>query len=146
METQRRKPSAVVWQKTVPRVKELLCVEFFEQGSSAWLAQRNQMLTASDVAAALGLNPYQSVKTLLEKKAFPEYKRRLDKRNDTAATRWGHLYEDEARRLYENKTGHFVYEFGVIPHRDLPWLGGSPDGITASGRLLEIKVGNGILA
>ena len=95
------------------------------------------MLTASDVAAALGLNPYQTRKSLLDKKTGRGGSRKF---TGNAATRWGVLYEPEARKLYERKTGHFVYEFGVIQHQEHTWLGGSPDGVTETGRLLEIKV------
>ena len=133
-----REPSEWVWKATLPRVKELLQVQFYEQGTSSWLAQRDTMLTASDVAAAIGTNPYQTPNSLFDKKTHRGTKRR---HVSTAATRWGHTYEDEARKLYERKTGEFVYEFGVIPHPVHTWIGGSPDGITATGRLLEIKVG-----
>ena len=132
-----REPPPQVWKATVARVKELLQVQFFEQGSSEWFAQRNTMLTASDVAAALGFNPYQTRKSLLDKKTGRGKNRAF---TGNAATRWGTLYETEARKLYERKTGHFVYEFGVIPHQVHTWIGGSPDGVTATGRLLEIKV------
>jgi len=132
-----REPSAKVWEETLPKVKKLLDVEFYEQGTSEWLAQRDTMLTASDVAAAIGTNPYQTPNSLFDKKTHRGTKRR---HVSTAATRWGHTYEDEARKLYEKKSGEFVYEFGVIPHPVHTWIGGSPDGITATGRLLEIKV------
>ena len=132
-----REPSDAVWKSTLPKIKKLLDVHFYEQGTSAWLAQRDTMLTASDVAAAIGTNPYQTSNSLFDKKTHHP---KAPKFTGSAATRWGHKYEDEARKLYEKKTGEFVYEFGVISHPEHTWIGGSPDGVTASGRLLEIKV------
>lgn len=120
----------------VPQVQRLLQVELFEQGSAHWFAQRHQMLTASDVASVLGLNPHRSANDVLFRKLQPPCR---PERTGCAATDWGHRYEDEARRLYEERTGETVYEFGVIPHPEHRWLGGSPDGITGTGRLLEIK-------
>jgi hypothetical protein len=32
-----------------------------------------------------------------------------------------------------------VHELGLIPHEKYPWLGGSPDGLTESNCLVEIK-------
>lgn len=132
-----RQPSKEVWEATVPRVKELLRVEFHEQGTAAWFAQRETMLTASDIATVLGIYPYESRKGLLRKKTAPPGRR---KQTSTVATRWGNTHEDTARKMYEEQTGEFVYEFGVIQHPVHKWLGGSPDGVTATGRLLEIKV------
>lgn len=132
-----RTPTTAVWEATLSKIKALLHVEFFEQGGNAWFAQRRTMLTASDVAAALGTYPYQTAKGLLRKKTIPHGK---FEKFSSPAIDWGHKYESEARDLYEKKTGEFVYEFGVIPHPVHTFLGGSPDGVTAAGRLLEIKV------
>jgi len=42
----------------------------------------------------------------------------LAKRADCGnmATRWGNANEEVACRLYEEKTGNYVYHFGVIQH------------------------------
>jgi hypothetical protein len=55
------------------------------------------------------------------------------------ATRHGEKYEDEARILYEQRHGEVVHELGLCPHPEHTWLGGSPDGVTESGKLVEIK-------
>ena len=55
------------------------------------------------------------------------------------ATRWGQYYEDIAIAKYEQVYNKKNYEFGLIPHPTIPWLGGSPDGITEDGILLEVK-------
>lgn len=35
--------------------------------------------------------------------------------------------------------GEVAWEVGLVVHPDLPWLGASPDGVTNTGRLIEIK-------
>ena len=56
-----------------------------------------------------------------------------------AATEHGNKYEDEARDIYCEKYGEVVHEIGLYPHPEYNWLGGSPDGVTESGKLVEIK-------
>jgi hypothetical protein len=43
------------------------------------------------------------------------------------------------RDFYDQKTGRKTHEIGLVQHRDYPWLGASPDGITEDGLLVEIK-------
>ena len=104
-----------------------------EQRSEAWFAMRNTMLTASDAGTAIGVNPYQKPEELILSKCG------VKKEQSTWATGHGQKYEDEARILYEQKTGEKTFEIGLEQHPTELWLGGSPDGITHSGRLLEIK-------
>jgi len=103
------------------------------QKSPAWYAQRSGMLTASDIATALGINPYESREDLIYKKCG------FRRPQSTENTDYGNKYEDEARQKYCALTGETVYEVGLVAHPSFPWLGGSPDGITESGKLLEIK-------
>jgi hypothetical protein len=92
------------------------------------------MLTASDVATALGENPYEKPSSLILKKCgVPS----TFFGND--ATRHGEKYEPVARDLYCEKTGEVVHELGLVQHSEIPWLGGSADGVTESGKLIEIK-------
>lgn len=117
-----------------PRVLELLKQKYDTQRSREWLALRNKMLTASDAATALGENPYEKPSALVVRKCGfgPKFEG-----ND--ATRHGEKYEPIARDLYMEKTGEVVHEIGLVQHKEYKWLGGSPDGITESGRLIEIK-------
>lgn len=55
------------------------------------------------------------------------------------ATRWGNKYEQVASDIYSRLCNETVLEFGLIENPTIPWLGASPDGITTSGRMLEIK-------
>jgi putative phage-type endonuclease len=56
---------------------------------------------------------------------------------------WGHKYEPLTTMMYEYFNNVKVDEFGCIPHKTIPFLAASPDGIVTSerlnGRMLEIK-------
>lgn len=117
-----------------PNVKALIEREYAAQKSEEWLALRGQMLTASDAATAIGKNPYQTPHDLLLKKCGLG-----EKFTGNAATKHGEKYEDEARILYEQRHGEVVHEIGLVPHPVHTWLGGSPDGVSESGKLVEIK-------
>ena len=56
---------------------------------------------------------------------------------------WGHKYEPLTTQFYEYYNDVKVGEFGCIPHKDIPFLAASPDGIVIEGpligRMLEIK-------
>lgn len=93
------------------------------------------MITASDVATALGVNKYQSQNTLIKQKVFPSEKQKFT----SAATSHGNKYEDEARLLFSERFKLETWEVGLFQHPDISWLGGSPDGIASDGNLIEIK-------
>ena len=114
-------------------VKNLLEAEYAPQRSEEWLRLRGNMLTASDAATALGTNPYEKPRDLILKKCGHK------KFDGNQATFHGNKYEDEARDIFCAQYGEVAHEIGLRPHPDHPWLGGSPDGITESGKLLEIK-------
>jgi putative phage-type endonuclease len=116
-----------------PRVLELISKDYDAQRSEEWLKLRGNMLTASDLATALGVNPYEKPVDLILKKCG------LKKFDGNSATMHGNKYEDEARDLYCKQYNEVAHEIGLYPHSEYPWLGGSPDGITESGKLLEIK-------
>jgi len=117
-----------------PNVKALLEIEFAAQKSEEWLALRGNMLTASDAATALGVNKYETPAELLLKKCGMG-----KKFEGNSATKHGELYENEARILYEQRHGEVCHDLGLCPHPKYDWLGGSPDGVTESGKLVEIK-------
>lgn len=121
--------------KMHPAVVALLNRDNEAQRTDEWLRKRKAMLTASDVATALGLNPYKSRQTLLKEKCCREER----KNQDTVATNHGNQYEDEAIEIYEKEFGKEALRFGLFVSLEYPWLGGSPDGVTTDGILLEVK-------
>lgn len=116
-----------------PKVKALLERTYDDQRTPAWHALRGTMLTASDLATAIGDNPYEKPEDLLVKKCGHS------RWNGNAATAHGTLLEPVARDLYDTRHDQKSHEIGLVQHPVHPWLGGSPDGVTESGRLIEIK-------
>lgn len=115
------------------KVKKLIEQDYFEQKSDGWLRLRGGMLTASDIAAVLGINPYESPEDIMYKKCG------FNRFSGNEYTSHGNLYEPVARDKYSEMYNEKVHEIGLVPHPEHPWLGGSPDGITESGKLIEIK-------
>ena len=117
-----------------PNVQKWLDFEYAPQKSQEWLDLRMGMLTASDAASAIGVNKYETPHQLLLKKCGkgPVF-------TGNEATRHGEKYEDEARILYEQRHNEVVHELGLCPHPNYSFLGGSPDGVSESGKLVEIK-------
>lgn len=96
------------------------------QRTLAWLLWRGKMLTASEMAAALGQDKYKSRKQLMKQKL-----RAVKVQNtDSIACAWGNKYEAEAVAKYEQVTGRKVLNFSLIQHPLHPWLGASPDGVS----------------
>jgi len=115
------------------KVHLLIEREYAAQKSNEWLELRGKMLTASDAATATGSNPYSSESEFILNKCG----HRTFFGNE--ATQHGEKYEDEARDKWCAMTGEVSHEIGLFPHPRYNWLGGSPDGITESGKLVEIK-------
>jgi predicted phage-related endonuclease len=56
-----------------------------------------------------------------------------------AAIRYGNFMEPHAREAFIEKTGIKVRTCGLFIGEAEPWLGGTPDGITEHGDIIEIK-------
>lgn len=115
------------------RARELLAAEYAEQRSQEWLDLRENMITASDVASAIGENHYESPDAFVKKKVL------RTAWAGNAATEHGTKLEPIVRALYDERTGRRSHEIGLVRHRKYPWLGASPDGVTEDGLLIEIK-------
>ncbi len=118
-----------------PRVKRLTEIPQVEQRSEEWFKLRENAITASDIPTVLGENHYKTPWSLLLDKCKGNAKPFVG----NSATRWGQHYEDIAIEKYSERYSKEVLSFGLLIHRDYPWLGGSPDGITTDGILLEVK-------
>jgi hypothetical protein len=115
------------------RVKQLKEAKYADQRTDEWLELRENMITASDVASAVGDNHYESPDAFVRKKVLKT------KWAGNAATAHGTLLEPFVRDLYDARFGKNTTEIGLVQHRDYPFIGGSADGITDDGILLEIK-------
>lgn len=119
-----------------PRVSELLQVEQYEQRTPAWYEVRKGLMTASDAAGALGIPAFKGQRnvrqSLLEQKVSGTF-------TGNHMTRWGQDNEDQVRERAMQAVGEIAWEVGLVVHPTLTWLGASPDGVTNTGRLIEIK-------
>jgi putative phage-type endonuclease len=116
-----------------PRVIELLKQTYDDQRSPEWFALRGNMLTASDVASAIGSNFFKHPEALiLEKCGYRKF-------NGNANTERGVRLEPIVRDMYDSQTQSKTHEIGLLVHPEHRWLGGSPDGVTEEGVLIEIK-------
>ncbi len=107
-----------------------------EQRTPEWYKMREGLMTASDLAQALGCAKFGTPKDFLVKKcgydAVPfDYA--------CPPLKWGTMFEPLANDFYQALAHTRVHEFGLIPHPDIPWFGCSPDGISDMGVMLEIK-------
>lgn len=115
-------------------VKQLQQIRQPEQRTAEWYDMRMNMITASDWASVLGMNPYSSIREVLEKKSNHN-----NSFTGNATTEWGVKYEPVAISIYEQRMDMEILPFGLLPHCNYSFLGASPDGITKEGRMLEIK-------
>ncbi len=89
-----------------------------------WLMQRRTLLTASDIAAVLGVDPRRGPLQVYLSKV---------KGTDTDETDWmafGRDVEDAIAKGYERKSGRPVQTLGahyISRHPDVPWLGATLD-------------------
>lgn len=116
-----------------PKVAQLIAKAYVKQGTQEWLDLREGKLTASDMATAIGENPYEKPRDLILKKCG------LKPFTGNSATAWGTKWEDVARDIYCERHDEVAHEIGLEPHPTIDWLAGSPDGVTESGKLIEIK-------
>ena len=120
-------------ERTIERARELIAQEYAEQRSQEWLDLRENMITASDAAGAIGESRYESEDAFVKKKVL------RTKWAGNAATEHGTRLEPLVRDLYDAKYNRKSHEIGLVQHREYPWLGASPDGVTEDGILVEIK-------
>lgn len=119
------------------KTAKLLEREQYVQRSPEWFAVRRGLLTASDAAAALGVKPYASYRG--SPKAELVARKAIDAPIANMFVVHGQKYEDEARDWAAAAMGETVVDVGLVRHSSLDWLAASPDGVTLSGKLVEIK-------
>ena len=112
-------------------VRAILEVPVIQQRSAEWYERRKARITASEVAAILGQNPYEGARDVMLRK------RGLGKPfTGNIATRYGQAHEAAAIAAYCAALGRVSFEVGLIDYEaihgkgELSFLAGSPDGIT----------------
>lgn len=95
---------------------------------------RKHTLGSSEVAAAIGVNKYQSPHTLWC------LKKGLLESEETVATRVGHKIEPIIAEMYQEDTEAELAHFGTVVHPLIPWMSATPDrAVYGQRRLVEIK-------
>lgn len=141
-----------------PQVAYLLNQPQPEQRTKEWYHARQSRITASAVSSLLSRNEevckqYVDAYGLHEtfdynNKSCNQYSSKLQFKLDkcrskftsSQATVWGNKYESVALDVYSKNHGNVkLIEFGLLAHRDIPWLAASPDSITEEGVMVEIK-------
>jgi putative phage-type endonuclease len=133
------------YQKIIDLVNELLKRPQSEQRTEAWFKEREEMITASDIAASIGDNKYEpKYRFILKKcKMGPPF-------TENDFVHHGKKFERVGTMIYELRNNVKVLDFGLLRHHKYSFLGASPDGICSHltlkkefsrfiGRMLEIK-------
>ncbi|MFZ3194492.1 MAG: YqaJ viral recombinase family protein [Moraxellaceae bacterium] len=91
-----------------------------------WLQLRKQGIGSSDAAAAVGLNPYQSMLELwLVKTGRDQDLPKPDFEDDSSPLYWGNILEPIVAQHYSQRTGHKVRRVNAVlqhPDPQLPWM------------------------
>lgn len=107
--------------------------------SPAQLHERAMGITATDIAAIVGVHPYRSAVDVWSEKLGHAQRFEGNER-----TKWGNILEPVIRRDYEERKGVRVEVHGTHTHPERPWMMASPDGLVYYARVepelgLEIK-------
>lgn len=114
-----------------------------EQRTSEWYTFRKNHITGSNCWKVFGSEKTRN--QLFYEKLKPDTEENTNNinLNDNSPLIWGQKYEDLSILFYEYYNDVKVEEFGCIPHKTIPFLAASPDGIVTSkkmnGRMVEIK-------
>ena len=114
-----------------------------DQRTDEWYTFRSKYLTASSIWKAFGTPSSQN--ELIYEKCKPLDIAKYQTVNTESPMHWGQKYEPVSVELYERQYSTKVSDFGCLPHRTVPYLAASPDGINTEqdsplfGRMLEIK-------
>ena len=129
-------------------VKYLKSVDQPEQRTAEWYEFRHNHLTGSNAWKAFGTESSRNQLFYEKLKPFEipgdeQKNKELPSNISDNPLNWGHKYEPLSIQVYEKYNDVIVEEFGCIPHKTIPFLAASPDGIVTSnrlnGRMVEIK-------
>lgn len=119
------------------QLKKLLKVPKIEQKTEEWYKARENMISASDFAQALGFGKFGTSNQLIQKKCDPPNEAAFSLSNQFF--KWGNMFESVAIDIYSHMNSVTVHSFGLLKHPKHNFLGASPDGISDLGIMVEIK-------
>ena len=112
-----------LWQQKI-KTLEILDEQNPKQGSTAWLRQRYNMITASDAYKAL--SSQTQLYNIIKAKSQPfqcfgteDEDGQRNQNHGPAAMEWGHMFEPVSVQIYEHLTNEKVIFMGCIPHLSL---------------------------
>lgn len=114
------------------------------QRTNDWYNFRHRYLTASSIWKAFG-SPRTQNELIYEKCKPIDVNKYSQSVNTESPMHWGQKYEAVSVQWYEREFATKVSDYGCLPHRSIPYLAASPDGIVTKstcgrfGRMLEIK-------
>lgn len=128
---------------TAIRVNDAVLLGQYTAGSDEWHAARASGIGGSEIAAVIGLSPWESRYSLYWRK-----KNRLRPVEETDPMKWGTLIEPVVYQEYEAnhlRRGQTMTTGATFAHIDKPWQIANPDGLiwSSNGELedgVEIKV------
>ena len=112
-----------------------------KQRTEEWYLFRHNILTASNLWKIF--NTESTFNSFIYDKCKPFSQG--EKYGFVNSLYWGKLFEPLSTQIYEAKYNTKIEDFGCIIHKDIPYLGASPDGINVDsssnlyGRMLEVK-------
>ena len=126
----------------------LLTTTQVEQRTDAWYREKENLLTASEIAQIWSgpLTRARLIKSKVPKEVYNPITPRLAvPRSLQTAMDWGVRYEPVVKGILEKRLGIKINDLGRIPHKTISRLAASPDGLITEGpeelvgRLVEIK-------
>ena len=101
------------------------------QYDKSWLVKRKKLVTATDISSVLDSNPFKTKRELLLEKCYKNVDSKFTNHNiyNNNAVEWGNKYEEVARNLYEELTNQKVFITGLLRHKNINYIGASPDGL-----------------
>jgi putative phage-type endonuclease len=118
---------------------KLLKIPKIEQKTDEWYKVRQNLVTASDFAQALGLGKFGTTKQFYQKKCEVASADSAAAGKTNPFFKWGNMFEDVALSIYSDMLNIKLYEFGLLQHPKHNFAGASPDSISDNGIMVEIK-------
>lgn len=115
------------------RLGEATYIGSWPAGTDEWNAARRSTINGSEIAAVMGISPYESPFSLWHRKAG-----NVSDIEQTDVMYWGNQLEDVIRCEFNQRNDRAFAPAGLFRHHLRSWQGGGPDGIDG-GEILEVK-------
>lgn len=104
--------------------------------SPEWHEARRQGISASEIAAVLGLSPWESPYSLWHRKVGT-----LGEQDENQSMRWGRRLEDAiAEEFAERHPEFYIERAGLLAHESRDWQLATPDRVLYDSAVIELPV------